>query len=303
MPKVSVILTCYNHKEFIWEAIKSVVNQTFSDRELLIWDDSPDNVTWEIIQEYIKMCNVSYPKKIQAWHHEENKWIIRNMEFLIWKSKWNYIVTLEGDDVLYEDYLDKKLEIFDRMADVMLVYNELDIINSKWAITSKCFLKNNRKILKFYEWEKVIKEDFFNSFTIPYFSWSTIMFDRRVLSGIWIWVQWMHPFNIISDYNFFLRVWVEYPIYWIEKSLTKYRVHENNITNNWNFRLVFDLYNLFSLYKKSWFISDEIRKRISTRYLRVICYESYKNMIKISSKESFINLWKYIYLKIFKNRF
>ena len=43
MPKVSVILTSFNHAQFLEQAIDSVLHQTFSDYELIIWDDQLDS--------------------------------------------------------------------------------------------------------------------------------------------------------------------------------------------------------------------------------------------------------------------
>jgi glycosyltransferase involved in cell wall biosynthesis len=50
MTKISIITTSYNHKDFIGYTIQSILDQTFSDRELLIGDDSPGNETWETIE-------------------------------------------------------------------------------------------------------------------------------------------------------------------------------------------------------------------------------------------------------------
>ena len=69
MPKVSIITTTYKHQDFIAQTIESVLAQTFTDRELLIGDDSPDDATWNIIQDYVKR----YPEKIKARHHNPNK--------------------------------------------------------------------------------------------------------------------------------------------------------------------------------------------------------------------------------------
>lgn len=52
MPKVSVILTSYNHAQFIGEAIQSVLDQTERDFELIIWDDASTDNSWEIISEF-----------------------------------------------------------------------------------------------------------------------------------------------------------------------------------------------------------------------------------------------------------
>ena len=78
MPSISIITTSYKHQDFIAQTIESVLAQTFTDRELLIGDDSPDDATWNIIQDYVK----KYPKKIKARHHNPNKGIVENMNFI-----------------------------------------------------------------------------------------------------------------------------------------------------------------------------------------------------------------------------
>lgn len=52
MPKISIILTSFNHEKYIKEAIDSALNQTFTDFELIIWDDASSDNSWEIIQSY-----------------------------------------------------------------------------------------------------------------------------------------------------------------------------------------------------------------------------------------------------------
>ena len=50
MPKISIITTTYQHADFIAQTIESVLGQTYSDWEMLIGDDSPDDATWDVIQ-------------------------------------------------------------------------------------------------------------------------------------------------------------------------------------------------------------------------------------------------------------
>ena len=52
MPKVSIILTSFNHEKYLREAIDSVLNQSFKDFELIIWDDASADGSWEIIKSY-----------------------------------------------------------------------------------------------------------------------------------------------------------------------------------------------------------------------------------------------------------
>ena len=52
MPKISVIITCYNYGKFIDEAIESVQNQTFRNHELIVIDDcSTDEFTKDKIND------------------------------------------------------------------------------------------------------------------------------------------------------------------------------------------------------------------------------------------------------------
>jgi glycosyltransferase involved in cell wall biosynthesis len=79
MPIFSIITTTYKHEKFIAQTIESIISQSFDSWELLIGDDSPDDATWEIIEQYRE----KYPDKIKAWHHTPNKGIVENMNFLL----------------------------------------------------------------------------------------------------------------------------------------------------------------------------------------------------------------------------
>jgi glycosyltransferase involved in cell wall biosynthesis len=109
-PLISIITTTYNHKDFIAQTIESILHQTFSNRELLIGDDSPNNETREIIQTYAK----KYPQNIKARHHIPSKHIVGNLNFLISQAndKSKYLAFLEGDDLRYPTYLEEKIKIF-----------------------------------------------------------------------------------------------------------------------------------------------------------------------------------------------
>ena len=79
MPSVSIIVTTYRHESFIERTLQSLLDQTYTDLEILIGDDSPDEKTWRIIESFIE----NHPGIIRAWHHTSNKGIVGNMNFLI----------------------------------------------------------------------------------------------------------------------------------------------------------------------------------------------------------------------------
>ena len=53
MPKISVVLPVYNGEAYLKDAIKSILNQTFQDFELIIVDDCSTDRTTEIVKRYV----------------------------------------------------------------------------------------------------------------------------------------------------------------------------------------------------------------------------------------------------------
>jgi len=195
---VSIILTCYRQEKFIEETILSVVNQTYKNRELLIWDDSPDNNCRKIISKYLE----KYPDKIKAWHHNPNKWIVNNMQFLLWQKdkKSDYITFLEWDDCLFSEYLEKKLEIFSKHTNIQLVYNELTTIDEKWKVINERELEYNSGIIS-KKW-KISYECLISH--IHYMSWSTIMVKSDMVKKYPIYSEFLWKKTILSDIYIFL---------------------------------------------------------------------------------------------------
>ena len=174
MPKVSIITTCYNHSLYISDTIESILGQSFSDWELLIWDDnSPDN-SFDIIQEY-----VSKDHRIKAWKHPENLGIVGNLNFLLDQvdSTARYICFLEWDDMYTPDNIEKKLKIFEQYPRVKLVYNNLDFIDQHWKVFHKDFLKNT----PFYLKDQILSQDAFMKHERWYGSYSSLMVDAKTL--------------------------------------------------------------------------------------------------------------------------
>ena len=60
--KVSVVVTCYNHEKYIADCIESVLNQTYSNWEMIIIDDGSTDATFTIAEKYAGKDN-----RIQAY--------------------------------------------------------------------------------------------------------------------------------------------------------------------------------------------------------------------------------------------
>lgn len=97
-PKVSVIIPTYNRKDYVTEAIDSVLNQTYKDFEVIVVDDGSTDGTGEILKE-------KYRNKIR-YFYKENGGCASARNYGIRNALGKYIAFLDSDD----KYLPKKLE-------------------------------------------------------------------------------------------------------------------------------------------------------------------------------------------------
>ena len=99
MAKVSVVMCCYNSKLYIKETIDSVLNQTFSDFEFIIWNDGSTDSTEDIILAY-KDDRIKYFKDVNRGEGMAAQLACRH-------ATAKYIARIDADDV----WLPEKLEL------------------------------------------------------------------------------------------------------------------------------------------------------------------------------------------------
>lgn len=120
--KVSVILTSYNHEKFLRESIESVLNQTFSDFELIIVDDHSTDNSWDIIKDYKDDRIVAIQNEInlrsKGFHNA-----IRNV------AKGQYIAIHHSDDVWQLEKLEKQVKFLDENINYAACFSRVDFID------------------------------------------------------------------------------------------------------------------------------------------------------------------------------
>lgn len=101
---VSVIIPCYNHGDYILEAIDSVLAQTYDNIEIIIVNDGSDNKeTIDILK------SINEPKT--SVFHKENGGPSSARNFGIEQSEGEFILTLDSDDMFAPSFLEKAVKI------------------------------------------------------------------------------------------------------------------------------------------------------------------------------------------------
>jgi glycosyltransferase involved in cell wall biosynthesis len=116
MPKVSIILTSFNHAKYLREAIDSALNQTYTDFELIIWDDASTDDSWEIIQSY-------KDTRIKTFRNDTQKRGIYGINKAISEvAQGEYIAIHHSDDVWEIEKLAAQVKFLDSYANIGAVF-------------------------------------------------------------------------------------------------------------------------------------------------------------------------------------
>ena len=129
-PRVSVIIPAYNQAQYLGEAIRSVLAQTFTNFELIVVDDGSTDSTASIVTKY-KDPRLHYINQI-------NKGLPEARNTGIAAAMGEYLAFLDADDIYHKDKLEVQVPVLDRNQAIGLCYSsriEIDYLgNPLWLI-------------------------------------------------------------------------------------------------------------------------------------------------------------------------
>lgn len=116
LPLVSVVIPCFNQGKYLEETVKSVLSSSYRPLEIILINDGSTDNSWEIA------------RKLEAHHSEiqaiaqPNAGVAKARNNGIAHAKGTYLLPLDGDDLISEDYIQKAVEILESNPKVKVVY-------------------------------------------------------------------------------------------------------------------------------------------------------------------------------------
>ena len=124
MPKISVIIPCYNQGPYLDEAVESVLCQTFGDFEIIIVNDgSTDAATRTLLRDYAR------PRTRVI--HTENQGLASARNTGIRAARGKYILPLDADDRIGPAYLAEAVRVLETRPHVGIVFCEAAFFGAK----------------------------------------------------------------------------------------------------------------------------------------------------------------------------
>jgi len=205
-PLVSIIMNCYNGEKFLSQSLKSIKLQTYRNWELIFWNNKSTDNSEKIIKNYSdKRIRIFKSKKFL------NLYSARNLA--IKKARGKFISFLDVDDLWKKDKLQKQVSFLKKNKDFKIVYSNfitLDEIKNKKYIYHKNLLPSG-----------YITQQLLNSYQIGIL---TVMLERKIFNN----QKFNNNYNIIGDFDFFLKLSKNYKFGCIQEYLASYRLHSSN---------------------------------------------------------------------------
>ncbi len=123
-PKISVILPVYNCELYIKDAMDSILNQTYTDFELLVIDDASTDKTVEIIKSYTDSRIILIQKPKNLGYTDSLNYGLKN-------AKGEYIARMDGDDFSLPTRFEKQVAFLDTHPDAVLCGANYSIIGTE----------------------------------------------------------------------------------------------------------------------------------------------------------------------------
>ncbi|MDH5525499.1 MAG: glycosyltransferase family 2 protein [Desulfobulbaceae bacterium] len=121
MKTVSVIITSYNQKELLQEAIESVLAQSCELFEILICDDASQDGSPELVRQYEK----KYPGLVKGVFHGKNLGISRNRNSGLQAAQGELVAWLDGDDTFQPGKIEREVAKYDSNEEIKWVYSQV----------------------------------------------------------------------------------------------------------------------------------------------------------------------------------
>lgn len=115
--KVSVILAVYNCADTLDEAIHSIVNQTYSNWELIICNDASTDDTKEIVEKYKN----KFSEKIKLLENIENKGLSFSLNQCLKYASGEYVARMDGDDISLLNRFEKQVSFLNQNPEMSVV--------------------------------------------------------------------------------------------------------------------------------------------------------------------------------------
>lgn len=218
---ITIVAPAYNHAAYIENALRSIQNQTYVNKELIVIDDCSTDHTAAIIDRFVASEDVqaAFPGGIRFIRHAVNMNAHNSLNEGICEAQGKYIAIINTDDM----YEDNRLEC---------MLNELKLQGGRFAFSNVRIMNQYGEIKDYEPFEKMLQkiEQYPRiSMILPIenmsISTGNYLFDKKLYEEIG---GFNAEYHFIHDWDFVLRSCLIAEPVFVKDTTYLYRFHETN---------------------------------------------------------------------------
>jgi len=206
---VSIILNCYNGEKYLKYALRSILRQSYKNWELIFWDNRSTDSSKKIF-------NTFKNKKFRYFLSSSHTSLYEARNLAINKCKGQFLSFLDVDDMWEENKLESQVKLFED-KEVGVVYGNSWLLNET--------TKKKRKFINYNMKNGYIYNDLIQRYNVGIL---TAIIRKSCLKNLKKIFD--KKYNIIGDYDLFIRLSKKFKFKVIQDPVATYRIHANNLS-------------------------------------------------------------------------
>jgi len=213
MSTIAVSVTTYDYAKYLPQCLDSILSQTKKANEIFVVDDASMDNTQKIIKKY--------KNKVNYIRFDKNYGIVcKTYNEGLKRAKSDYLLWISADDWLHPKMLEKEARVLDQNPDIGMVYAQAyDVVNNKKQLIIHPGSGNNNYKRRNNEFELLLTKG-------NYIPCLTALVRKKVYEDVGYFDEY---FNLMGDYEMWIRIAKKYPVAYLAQPLAYYRLHEKNL--------------------------------------------------------------------------
>lgn len=210
-PLVSIVIPVYNAEKYIERALKSLINQSYKNIEVIVVNDGSTDNTEKIVKKYVDKIRYFY---------KENGGVASALNLGIKNMKGEYFSWLSHDDVYYTNKIERQIEELKNIDKDNILYSGFELINDKSE-----FL---------YAWEIASKNEYrklnnsFYALLLSGLNGCSLLIPKKAFYEVDFFNE---DLKCTQDYDLWFKIFKNgYKIKYMPEVLLQYRIHESQDT-------------------------------------------------------------------------
>lgn len=199
---ITVFIALYNSEKYIEQTLNSLLNQTFTNFEILIINDASTDNSVEIVENFNN-------SKIRLIHNETNRGICYTRQRGVEEAIGKYIAIIDSDDIAMHNRLEKQFDFLENNPEFALCGTDAKFIDENNKEINHLHIVNHEpELIKIM---LLFANQFINS---------SVLIKKEAVINVGGYIK-----SIAEDYDLFVRIAEKYKTANLKEKLVSYRMH------------------------------------------------------------------------------